>query len=374
MLKPDNRIAYVAQPRLDLSYPNDMLIDVIHYELSASNVQSAHGILVVNVFHHNRSYVDLETLVSTSENVLQKINAGLSKQVLLIIATILICLLLVITLVLIMRLCPFRREQSTGGMPEQSSTKSLSGASDNLERCGRQYSSTSLRQTDCSSRTSSSNSALAVMATSASTGQLNNLSSSSSHHNEMAMRYADLLPPSQFAYKQQPSYHNPGSHRPLLAMESLDAFLSPTSSDLQQKQLRTSMRPSLGPQSDKSEDISPLPPPSLYFINDSSFDDHAQMWSTKGVLKFEMQAVESHARDQQANRSSGDGTSHSESPHHSVATMKAAITGKSGKPYEQFVHLDNYLAREQAFYTLNSNKRTSKTSKSPHTQKSQYWI
>lgn len=356
----------MAQARLDLSYPNDMLIDVIHYELSASNVQSAHGILVVNVFHHNRSFVDLETLVSTSENVLQKINAGLSNQVLLIIGTILVSLLLVITLVLITRLCPFRREQRTG-MPEQSSTKSLSATSDNLERCGRQYSSTSLRQTDCSSRTSSSNSALAVMATSASTGQLNNLSTN--HHTQM--RYADLLPPNQFAYKQQTYKHKPGSHRALLTMESLDAFISPSASnDLQQKQ----MRQSHGPQSDKSEDISPLPPPSLYFINDSSFDDHAQMWTKNANFKFEMQTTGGggHTREQQqANRSSGDGTSHSESPHHSVATMKP---GTTGKPYEQFVHLDNYLAREQAFYTLNSNKRASKASKPPYTQKSQYWI
>src|SRR5699024_4120543 len=118
-------------------------------------VQQSHGILVVNVFH-NRSFIDLDTLVST-ENYLHEIK--LSKQVLLIIFTITVSLVLVVCLVAIMRISACRKENHS--CAEQNSAKS-SSRSENLERCGRQYSSTSLRHTECSSRTSS-NTALACV-------------------------------------------------------------------------------------------------------------------------------------------------------------------------------------------------------------------
>ena len=48
----NNRVAYIADHNLDLSvfYPNEVLTDVIAYELSAHNVPTASGVLVINIF------------------------------------------------------------------------------------------------------------------------------------------------------------------------------------------------------------------------------------------------------------------------------------------------------------------------------------
>lgn len=47
-----NRVVYIADHNLDLSvfYPNEVLTDVIGYELSAHNVPTASGVLVINIF------------------------------------------------------------------------------------------------------------------------------------------------------------------------------------------------------------------------------------------------------------------------------------------------------------------------------------
>ena len=422
----------MAKSKADLNNypPSDIVYDEIKYELSANGVQKAHGTLFVSVFP-NRSYMDhLETLLGNSADgsagngssyFLEKaIKAGLSTQLLLVLATILATLLLVITLVAIIRAIGSCKHPRSTGMPEQSSTKSLSGGSsddqqqhqhhhnnNNLERCGRQYSSTSLRQTDCggSSRTTSSSSqsalALQAAATSASTGQLNSLLNNNQNTQSRMMRYADLpILSSANHLPYSSSIHHHQNHRPLLAMGSLD-FISTSG---------TTMRPPPhGPRSDKSPEdhpISPLPPPSLYFINDSSaspFDDDGgvahhqaqQLWCSSKMKQFEMQPVgRDHHNQHHQNRSSGEGTSDHQSDHHSHhhhhspphhSTMKAAMKG--GKPsYDQFVHLDNCLSKSQslatgvreqsAFYTLNGSKRTSKQqTPNPHSQpKSQYWI
>lgn len=331
-----NRIVYLAKTNLDLSYPNEMLIDVIDYQLSAPKVQDAHGVLVVNVFRNRSTYVDIETLVS-AEDYMQRLSLGLSSQLLLILATILICLVLVICLVAILRINSCKKNSHR---ESTNSSKSLS-PSDDLHRCDRQYSRTSLRQTECSSRTSS-NSALAACLVQPPSQQ------------EQPLRYQ--LPPlsSPNMSNSQPS------SRPLPVETERSDLVSPMP---------------YAPRSVKSDDISPLPPPSLYFINDSSFDEPS-LWN-KAALRLEMQERPHHYGDsnEQANRSNADGTSNANSQ---AATVQ--VTCK-GKPYEQFVHIDNYLANkssrlasEQAFYTLNTRRSQDKL-KLPQTQSNnQYWI
>src|SRR5687768_14709156 len=47
-----NRISYVAYNNLDLTYPNEILVDAVHYEVSAHNVAPALGKLVINIVSH----------------------------------------------------------------------------------------------------------------------------------------------------------------------------------------------------------------------------------------------------------------------------------------------------------------------------------
>ena len=47
----NNKILFVANDNLDLSYPNEILVDHVHYEVRALNVQSAFGVLVINILN-----------------------------------------------------------------------------------------------------------------------------------------------------------------------------------------------------------------------------------------------------------------------------------------------------------------------------------
>ena len=338
-----NRIAYVTLPDLDLSYPNEMLIDVIHYELSAFNVQVAHGILVVNIFS-NRSNVALETNLVSTDNYLRTIDVKLSRELLIITFTITVSLVLVVCLLVIIRTCACRKHHHHS-CPHQGTIKSLPP---NLNETNRQYSSTSLRQTDCSSHSGSEQNSGSALAS----GQVNNF-----HHHHQQYELPKISPEN---VKKSRSINR----------TIFDEIIN-CSSDLMQNKMDPN-----GKFSDKSEkDISPLPPPSLYFINDTTLEDRP-VWNneTQKYENNEKHFMKYPFEKEQVNRSSGDGESHSNPSPNSSSTTQ--INYKC-KPYEQLSHLENYLnkseqfSRNKAFSTLNKMHQL----KPPHLQiRNQYWI
>ena len=113
------QIAYIADNDLDLSYPNEIITDVIHYDLSADSVQTASGVLVVNIVDkklwnksNNRNigtnfteFDDHMIEIFTQNEDMNYLKVIISRDHLLIAFVFLVVVILTITLIVIIRFC-----------------------------------------------------------------------------------------------------------------------------------------------------------------------------------------------------------------------------------------------------------------------------
>jgi hypothetical protein len=113
------RIAYIGDNDLDLSYPNEIMTDVVHYELSAHNVPSGFGVLVINIVNHklitttmywdikdNKTYdLENEGIGIYHENEINYLNIIITRDHLLIAFVFLVVVILTIALIVIIRVC-----------------------------------------------------------------------------------------------------------------------------------------------------------------------------------------------------------------------------------------------------------------------------
>lgn len=253
-----NRIAYVAYA--DTPYTvAEMIIDTVNYNLTAASVQEAYGVLVINIFH-NRTTTN--TWSSTSmwppfkDKSLHTLLNRLvrNRETILIVFLVIIALLLLITLICILKLCPmFCRSLALAGAATSSTSSRQTESTKTLPRndkCQRENSNSSVRNTDCSS------------------------GSTTNSVTNVALLHPDVVETCSGGPLLLPQFHRPNHHEP-----SFYPYAAPIVGQYHK----------YSEQLVKGEDMllnSPLPPPSLYFIdgqNDwtqSQFDlDHFEEYN-----------------------------------------------------------------------------------------------
>lgn len=304
-----NRISYVANNQLDLTYPNEMLIDIIHYRLSAPEVQDAKGILVVNILENK---TQTEKTLNPDVNRFKLLSLELTSETLLLTFGAMIALILIICLVLLLRLCPFKRakqSQPSGGTSDSMKTLAHT-ATTNMECSSRDYSNSSLRHTDCSTKSSSNS--------------MDNV------NGERKEQYPVYKPPSMISSKY--SSDVPDSYSSTLAKHT-----------------------------NRHDDVLPLPPPLLYFINDDQGNlFHNQIeWNKSDA---DQTKIENDFEDNYASRHSNNG------PANKLATL------------ERYLYKNRSLLQDEptprSSSTLNGQHRhNSANFLTDSTQtKSKYWI
>lgn len=316
-----NRVAYV--PKASLATYDEILIEVVSYELSARNVQNAHGVFVVNIVK-NGTFEEIHSGHSYHEGFLRALGIELSRETLLIVFTVCVCIILLLALVGVIRMCQVHMCRPRHSCHKNDSVKTLPHHG-NLDNSSRDYSNnSSLKQTDCSIR-----------------------SSSSSPFDQANLFHVDVPSISPSIAKR-------------FERINLEHDLDNYSGQL------LFMRC----ENDKLHDLSPLPPPSLYFVNDNPSSPEEPQPFYWNKPQFETTGQPKKTGDFR-HRSSGDGTSGSTSPH---CSSKQKLKNKSMNELTDF---EQYLPKvsskqDEMFCTLDNRKHKVKTT---HTQvKNQYWI
>ncbi|XP_054159667.1 chondroitin sulfate proteoglycan 4-like [Oppia nitens] len=113
------KIAYIADNDLDLNYPNEIITDVIHYDLRADSVQTASGVVVVNIVKNNLFDKTNDLNVNRKFNVSHNIDIGIferedgvnylniiiNRDHLLVVIVFIVIVILTITLIVIIKAC-----------------------------------------------------------------------------------------------------------------------------------------------------------------------------------------------------------------------------------------------------------------------------
>lgn len=326
-----NQVVYVANANNDLDGYNEILIEIVHYELSSRNVQNANGVFVVNIVK-NSTETGSELIKHSSYDV----GIMLSNETIIILFTSCIFLILLVAFIAILKFCS--RKTSNESFNKNDSVKTL--PRNNLDNSSREYSNnSSLKQTDCSIRSSSS---------------------SPFDNNNLINVDVPSISPSMIKKFERTNLNR---NKQELADYSGQLFMRCDNVN------------------DKLHDISPLPPPSLFFINENlSSPEEKPFWNkrmlsnttnSKKMPDYSYRSpfeVTDERNIKGTKRSSGDGTSNSESPR--FCTKQRLNSMNELTEFEPY--LTKNCIQDKDFCTLDSRKCKLK---STHTKfKNQYWI
>lgn len=236
-----NRIVYQAFANVEIIYPsNDILTDRIVYELHGSNVQTARGVLVINIFNNQSSTTNDELMnqILMKNNYLSYLGMTMLKeQFFLLFFVIIFILFLIPALLIIGRLC-FVQSKS------KSKTQTKCMNDNNFTMAPTLTTTTTVPTT----QTNQSNSTITHSTSSASFCSRPNID----HHSSVSHYSSSTA-------ITVPNLHGSKKSSPFNLENTIDLQLLQKSNDKKYKH----------------DEMSPLPPPSLYFINDHHHYDYS---------------------------------------------------------------------------------------------------